>query len=226
MSILLNIDTATERAHVSLSKDGLLLEALWSDSQKEHASFLQTAVLELTKMTGIKLTDTDAVAVTAGPGSYTGLRVGLASAKGLCYALKKPLIALNTLEVLSASSIQVSPSLSESVLFCPMIDARRMEVFTAIYDRHLKIKLAPCAMILDDLSFKKELSGNKILFFGSGSDKWRSICKSLNASFGFVSIIPEAMAKFSHNLYSQKQFTDLAYSEPFYLKEFQTVIKS
>ncbi|HMK04023.1 MAG TPA: tRNA (adenosine(37)-N6)-threonylcarbamoyltransferase complex dimerization subunit type 1 TsaB, partial [Ferruginibacter sp.] len=178
-----------------------------------------------TRSTGIKLTAVDAVAVTAGPGSYTGLRVGLASAKGLCYALKKPLIMVSTLEVLAASAIDLF-TVNDDALLCPMIDARRMEVFTAVYDRHLKKIIEPSAIILDEHTFEKELQVNKIFFFGSGSDKWRSICKHPNATFESVSILPETMSKLSNNFYSRKQFTELAYSEPLYLKEHQTVTKN
>ena len=225
MSIILNIDTSAERAHVSFANDGLILHSIYSESQKEHASFLQSAILELTKITGVKLSDINAVAVTAGPGSYTGLRVAMASAKGLCYALKKPLITMNTLEVLALSAIHLFPDIDESVLLCPMIDARRMEIFTAIYKKDLTIYLAPSALILDEFSFAKGLSENKVLFFGSGSEKWKSICSYTNATFENVSILPEAMSKHSFNLYFRNHFTDLAYSEPIYLKEFQTVIK-
>jgi tRNA threonylcarbamoyladenosine biosynthesis protein TsaB len=223
MSLILNIDTASEKAHVSFAKDGLVLHALYSDSQKEHASFLQTAILQLSKISGIKLSDLDAIAVTGGPGSYTGLRVGMASAKGLCYALNKPFIIMSTLEILTVSALQVSPPAGKSVLFCPMIDARRMEVFTAIYKNDLTPYLPPCAMILNESTFENELSDNKILFFGSGSEKWISVCKHANAVFENVILMPEAMSLSSNKLYCQKLFSDLAYSEPFYLKDFQIV---
>jgi tRNA threonylcarbamoyladenosine biosynthesis protein TsaB len=225
MSLILNIDTASEKAHISFAKDGLVINSLSSESQKEHASFLQTAIQQLTKNTGIFLKDIDAVAVTAGPGSYTGLRVGMASAKGLCYALKKPLITISSLEVLTRSALDLFQNAGESILLCPMIDARRMEVFTAVYQNDLSVYMRPCAMILDELSFERELSKDKILFFGSGSDKWRLICKNENAAFEHVSILPEAMSKQSNLCYAENKFTELAYSEPFYLKEFQTVIK-
>lgn len=224
MSIILNIDTASEKAHVSFAKNGLVLHALNSESQKGHASFLQTAIHQLVKITGILLKDIDAVAVTAGPGSYTGLRVGMASAKGLCYALKKPLITIGTLEVLTISAFQLLREVDETVLFCPMIDARRKEVFTAIYQKDLMVYLPPCAMILDEFSFEKELKMKKILFFGSGSAKWKLICKHTNAGFENVSVLAESMSKRSNTLFLEKKVTDLAYSEPFYLKEFQTVI--
>lgn len=225
MSLILNIDTAAERAHVSFAKDGFVIQTLYSQSQKEHASFLQTAIEQLTKQTDIKLKEIDAVAVTAGPGSYTGLRVGMASAKGLCYALQKPFITLNTLEVLAASAIHLFPNYKNEFLCCPMMDARRMEIFTAIYNSDLKILLTPCAMILDETSFKNELENNKILFFGSGSAKWKSICEHTNAAFENVQILPEALARLSFSLLLKNHFTDLIYSEPTYLKDFQTVNK-
>ncbi len=226
MSLILNIDTASDNAHVSLAKDGLILHSLSNESQKEHAAFLQAGIQQLVKSVDVNLKDVDAVAVTAGPGSYTGLRVGMASAKGLCYALKKPLITIGTLEVLTASALQLFPTDNENLLYCPMMDARRMEVFTAVYKYDLTILLQPCAMILDELSFEKELPDNKIVFFGSGSDKWKLICKHENAIFKTVSILPKSLGKSTNALFLEKKFTELAYSEPLYLKEFQTVIKS
>lgn len=226
MSIILNIDTTSEKAHVSLAENGVVLNCIYSESQKEHAAFLQSGILQLTKVTGIKLTGIDAVALTAGPGSYTGLRVGMASAKGLCFALKKPLITMSTLEVLTLSALHLFPGNNEPALLCPMIDARRMEVFTAIYTGSLSIHLPPAALILDESSFAEDLLKNPILFFGNGSQKWKPVCKSKNARFADVAIQPEAMSKYSDKLCFQRHFTDLAYSEPFYLKEFQTVIKA
>jgi tRNA threonylcarbamoyladenosine biosynthesis protein TsaB len=225
MALFLNIDTASENAHVSVAKDGQVLYSLNNESQKEHASFLQAAIQQLMETAKINFNEVDAVAVTAGPGSYTGLRVGFASAKGLCYALKKPLITIGTLEVLTASALHLFPSAAnEHILFCPMMDARRMEVFTAIYQQDLNMYLQPCAMILDEFSFEKELTTNKIMFFGSGAAKWQKICKNPNALFKDVSILPESLGKLSNNLFLKKNFTDLAYSEPLYLKEFQIVI--
>jgi tRNA threonylcarbamoyladenosine biosynthesis protein TsaB len=226
MSLILNIDTASDNAHVSLAKDGLILHSLSNESQKEHAAFLQAGIQQLAKSVDINLKNIDAVAVTAGPGSYTGLRVGMASAKGLCYALKKPLITIGTLEVLTASALQLFPNANEDTFYCPMMDARRMEVFTAVYKHDLSIKLQPCAMILDEFSFEKDLFKNKIVFFGSGSVKWKLVCKHANAIFETVSILPESMSKSSSTLFLEKKFTELAYSEPIYLKEFQTVIKN
>jgi tRNA threonylcarbamoyladenosine biosynthesis protein TsaB len=225
MSLILNIDTASENAHVSIARDGMILYSLSNESQKDHAGFLQAGIQQLIKEIDINLKDIDAVAVTAGPGSYTGLRVGMASAKGLSYALKKPLITIGTLEVLTASALQLFPTNQKGVLYCPMIDARRMEVFTAIYKHDLIIHLQPCAMILDELCFEKDLLMNQIIFFGNGSNKWKLICKHENAIFKTVSILPKSLSKSTNILFSEKRFTELAYSEPMYLKEFQSVIK-
>lgn len=227
MSLILNIDTATESAHISIAQGGKVLGFYQNDLQKDHASFLQPAIQQLCKDTGIEINNIDAISVTGGPGSYTGLRVGLASAKGLCYALSRPLIMLNTLEVLTASALAGSgdQKAGSSSLFCPMIDARRMEVFTAVYDQWLAVVLPPCAMILDKQSFLDQLENEKIYFFGSGSAKWKAICDHPNAAFLNVSISPESMAVLSARFFLLKRFADPAYSEPFYLKEFQTVTK-
>lgn len=223
MPLILNIDTASEKAHISIARNGQVLQARNNDAQKEHASFLQAAVQDILNVSGINIKEIDAVAVTAGPGSYTGLRVGFASAKGFCYALKKPFITISTLEILTASALEALPA-AANLLYCPMMDARRMEVFTAVYDQNLDIILDPCAMVLNGSSFEKELSNHKIVFFGNGSTKWEQLCKHPNAAFSPVSISPEAFSKRSNILFEEKIFAELAYSEPFYLKEFQSVI--
>jgi tRNA threonylcarbamoyladenosine biosynthesis protein TsaB len=188
MGLILNIDTATQTAQVSFAKDGKVLQSLTNELQKDHASFLQTAIQQLAKNISIALADVDAIAVTAGPGSYTGIRVGMASAKGLCYALSKPLIAINTLKVLTVAAQQELNNAPE-ILFCPMIDARRMEVFTAIYNNTLAEILPPCAIILEERSFLPQLQNNKIVFFGSGAAKWQTLCSHSNASFAAASNI-------------------------------------
>lgn len=223
MSLILNIDTASEKAHVSFANDGKVISVLYSNLQKEHASFVQSAIQQLEKNTGIVLSKIDAVAVTAGPGSYTGLRVGMASAKGICYALQKPLIAINTLEMMAASAILFLKETDNDLLLCPMMDARRMEVFTAIYKQSLQIVLEPCAMILDEMSFKNELLEKEILFFGNGSFKWEKICINKNARFRHIENEPEALSTLSNKYFLKNNFASLAYSEPFYLKEFQFV---
>ena len=227
MSLILNIDTATENAQVSLARDGHVLVLRQNNSQKDHAAFLHTAISELVHEAAIALQELDAVAVTAGPGSYTGLRVSMASAKGICYALKKPLICLSTLELLARSALLhlKGRDLASPTLLCPMIDARRMEVFTAIYNTQLATTLSPCTLILDKNSFEEQLSDNEILFFGSGVEKWNKICDHVHASFIAIFLLPEAMSAFSHEYLTGKRFTDLPSAEPANLKAFQTVIR-
>jgi tRNA threonylcarbamoyladenosine biosynthesis protein TsaB len=219
MGLILNIDTATVTAQVSFAKDGQVLQSLTSTSQKDHAAFVQTAVQQLLTHAAFTLKDIDAVAVTSGPGSYTGLRVGMASAKGFCYALNKPLILINMLQVLTVSVQQKTKQ--PNWLFCPMIDARRMEVFTAIYDYNLNAKMEPSALILAEKSFFTELEKDTIIFFGSGAAKWKAICQNTNALFSNIYDLTAAMANLSYNSQVQNNFANLAYAEPDYLKYFK-----
>jgi tRNA threonylcarbamoyladenosine biosynthesis protein TsaB len=223
MSLILNIDTATEIAQVSIARDGVVLKDAINKDAKEHAAFVQPAIKHIMNMAGIGLSEIDAIAVMAGPGSYTGLRVGMASAKGLCYALNKPLLAINTLESM-AMAVVIAGGLDEKKLLCPMIDARRSEVFTAIYDHSLNILLAPKALILDENSYAVFLDKDPVVFFGNGSDKWKTICKHPNAEFQCVNIDSAPMAFLSYKKFSDKipQFSDPAYLEPLYIKEFYT----
>jgi tRNA threonylcarbamoyladenosine biosynthesis protein TsaB len=225
LPLLLNIDTATEHASICLSHNTDVLMMEKSLNQKDHASFLQPAIKKIFEKSRLELLSLDAIAVTAGPGSYTGLRVGLASAKGLCYALNKPLILLNTLEVMANASINQtnhSPLTTHQFLYCPMIDARRMEVFTAIYDHALNTILKPHAVILDKNSFGKYLEQYQIIFSGSGSQKFKNIIEYPNANFINIHHDATDMINLSVKSFAQQQFADVAYSEPFYIKEFFT----
>ena len=226
MSLILHIDTATENAIVGISRHGQMLHFLQHASQKDHAAFLHIAVQQLLKKAELSLQDLEAVAVTGGPGSYTGLRVGLASAKGFCYALHIPLIVCNTLEILTTSAIYQLSSLSDfnDIKFCPMIDARRMEVFTAVYNSSMVNIIAPKALILEPISFVENLLQWKIIFFGSGATKWKNLCNHPHAIFENISFHPHAMAKFTQEKFLQSIFVEPAYCEPLYLKEFQSVI--
>lgn len=236
MALILNIDTATGTASICLSKDGKALVTLQNESQKDHAAWIQTAVREAMKAAGHALKELQAVAITAGPGSYTGLRVGMASAKGLCYALQIPLITENTLKVMAYAALQqlfpdqlaATPSIrssATSILICPMIDARRMEVFTALYDLDLREILSPAALILESISFNKELENNSILFLGNGSAKWKPVCDHPNARFEEVIYTAVHLAPLAERLFLQENFANLAYEEPVYLKEFYTYMK-
>ena len=224
MPLLLNIDTATENASVCLCNNGNVLAFAESTEQKNHASFVQIAIEQIAANAQITLSQIDAIAVTNGPGSYTGLRVGLSSAKGLCYALQKPLILLHTLEVIATKIIATinnnSTFKDSDFLVCPMIDARRMEVFMALYDKHLNIIIEPAALILSEESFKDELVNNPIFFGGNGSNKLEEILHQQNARFINVSYSATDMIGLSEKAYILNQFANLAYSEPYYLKEF------
>lgn len=223
MSLILNIDTSTGHANVSLSKDGFVLGSVLNNDQKEHASFVQPAIKKIMSLSGHRLQDIDAIAVVSGPGSYTGLRVALASAKGLAYVLHKPLITIGTLHLMAQSALSYSGrQFANFDLVCPMMDARRMEVFTAVFDLTLREVMPPQAMVLKEESFAALLSEHRILFFGSGAGKWKNSMKSTNGLFaaGFDTV--QAMADLSQAFFVDKVFTDLAYSEPSYLKEFHT----
>jgi tRNA threonylcarbamoyladenosine biosynthesis protein TsaB len=228
--MILNIDTATEQASVCLSQDGNVIRTLLNDSQKDHAAWIQVAINTLLQKEGYTMQQIDAVAVTQGPGSYTGLRVGMASAKGICFALQIPLITINTLQVMAFGAINQWLSLTENrkppLCFCPMIDARRMEVFTAVYNEALEEIISPKAMILDELSFQPELHDRSLICFGNGSFKWKNVSRYPNVLFIDEKIdIAKSLAKLASSLYLEKNFANLAYAEPVYLKEFYTYIK-
>ncbi|WP_291908152.1 tRNA (adenosine(37)-N6)-threonylcarbamoyltransferase complex dimerization subunit type 1 TsaB [Chitinophaga sp. CB10] len=219
MALIINIDTATARGSVSLARDGKVIQTLASEEQRDHAATMVLFIEQLLKEQGINPATLDAIAVSAGPGSYTGLRVGVATAKGLCYAWEKPLIAVSTLQMMAQGMLLQQPE--ENVLYCPMLDARRMEVFTAVYNHRLEEVLQPQAMILEEHSFKELLAQHKIVFFGDGSPKWRQLLPAAgNAAFAEYTMNAGDMAPLSEAAYTSKSFADLAYFSPFYLKPF------
>lgn len=224
MPLLLNIDTATEHASVCISNNEHILGLIESTEQKNHASFVQPAIEELLSRQGYTLSQVDAVAATAGPGSYTGLRVGLASAKGICYALQKPLILVNTLEIMAQAVLSYYEKTGEKIpsnaILYPMIDARRMEVFTAIYTSSLEQLKEPYALIIDQHSFDEALSEQPIIFSGSGHEKVKSLISHPSAIFCGVQHNASHLAAKAVKAYLSGHFADLAYSEPLYVKEF------
>lgn len=226
MSLILNIDTALETAFVSIANDGVTIQETFNKEQKDHGAFLQPAIASLLKKANISINELDAVAVVNGPGSYTGLRVGMASAKGICYAIKKPLITVGSLPLLASQAIAENNILKNEIplLFCPMIDARRLEVFTAIYNNDLQIVETPGALVLNEHCFVNFLLKNKILFFGNGDEKWAKICKSDNALHKSIIINTLYMSIFSYKLFCAKNFSDNAYAEPLYIKEFYNTV--
>jgi tRNA threonylcarbamoyladenosine biosynthesis protein TsaB len=234
LALILNIDTSTEIASVSIGKAGQELGKLINTEQKDHASWLHNAILKLTSESSIELKQLQAIAVTAGPGSYTGIRVGMASAKGLAYALSIPLIIENTLKVMAWSMLNsklISPDSSHidpktSLLLAPMIDARRDEVFTAVFAPDLSEIIPPVAIKLDETSYADQLLNRQIGFFGSGSEKWKSINGHRNTQFLKWDYAYFNLAYLSYQSYVGKAFADLAYVSPYYLKEFYTYKKN
>jgi tRNA threonylcarbamoyladenosine biosynthesis protein TsaB len=219
MALILNIDTATEMASISLSERGKSILLLENNEQKEHASWLHTAIAGMLRDTGYRMRDLQAIAVAAGPGSYTGLRVGMAAAKGFCYALGIPMITENTLKIMTLAAIEQAPG---GGLFCPMIDARRMEVFTAVYTGELVELMPPTALIIDENSFSAYLPQRQMSFFGGGSYKCKPLLIATSAAFIEINYHAGYLGILSFLRYLQQEFTDIAYSEPVYTKEFYT----
>ncbi len=215
MSLILNIDTALDAASVCLAKGKEVVQLSFNENQKDHAAWIHSAVAAMLKENNYTITQLEAVAVSIGPGSYTGLRVGLSAAKGLCFALNIPLIAVGTLEIMAYAVREEAAN-----LICPMIDARRMEVFTAIYDKSLTSITPAHALIIDETSFASILSSNKIIFCGNGSKKLQSLIKTPHAEFSGTSHNASHLSVLALNRFRNKEFANLAYAEPLYIKEF------
>lgn len=225
MNYLLNIHTTTENAIVTICDGPKVLSTLANSDPKQHASFLHTAVHQILHANDIKPKDLKAIGVTGGPGSYTGIRVGLASAKGFSYALNIPLIILNTLEVMAFTII--NKIADDNALYCPMIDARRSEVFTAVYDHKLNEIIPPSAMILAESSFQELIAKQKVYFFGSGSHKFKDIKPDLADSQFILNTIDSAsLGILSWNKFQAKEFENVTTSTPFYIKDFYTIKKN
>lgn len=223
MAVILNIDTSTDVCSVALTFDGMVLKHIEDFQGRNHASLLSGFIKECLEYLREKELKLEAVSVSIGPGSYTGLRIGLSEAKGLAYALGLPLIGVGTLKLLTVALMFSGLEFSESTIFIPMIDARRMEVYTAVYDLSLNELLPPQPLILDETSYSEFLSGGKdVVFFGNGSDKAVELFPYANCRFvtGIKPLAVDMMA-LSDLAYSKKEFLNLAYSTPEYLKAFQ-----
>lgn len=219
MEFILNIHTSTETAVVNLCDGKYVLSSMLNTEPKQHAGFLHSAIQNLLEENSVEINQLKAIGVTIGPGSYTGIRVGLATAKGLCYALKIPMITLNTLEVMALTAINMVKN--ADCVYCPMLDARRMEVYTGVYTYYLKEVRAPEAIILNKNSFSEIADRMKMIIFGNGSEKFKNFNPDLNASFIDCDAISDAsFAIMSANKYNEKLFADIAYAEPLYLKDF------
>ena len=219
MPLILSIDTSTKVCSVALHQDGKLLAINELYTEKSHSGMLTTLCENVVKHAHFSLSDLDAIAVAKGPGSYTGLRIGVSTAKGFCFALDKPLIAVNTLE---AMAFQIKDFYDASYLICPMIDARRMEVYCQILDSEMNTVSKTEAKIIDEESFAELLAKNKIVFIGDGAVKCQEKITHPNAIFPTTEITPTAktIGILATNFYTKSLFENVVTFEPFYLKEF------
>ena len=233
MERLILIETSTALCSAALAEDGIITSYRESSAPKAHASLTAVFIQEMLAEKGLTIADCDAVCVSMGPGSYTGLRVGVSTAKGLCFGSGKPLIAVGTLDTLVAQAPSVIPSEVEGSAFryiIPMIDARRMEVYSAVFevagqagnDVRQITETAPA--IIDETSFADYLEQGKCLFIGDGAGKCADVIKHPNATFVQCWPNAAAMLKPATQAYKEKRFEDVAYFEPFYLKEFVATV--
>lgn len=222
MANIINIETSTSVCSASLSSEGQVLNHHENYDGKTHATLLSAYVQDALQYARTRQIGIDAVAVSIGPGSYTGLRIGLSEAKGLAFGLNVPLIGINTLQLLAVTVMFHHFFEEEDILYVPMIDARRMEVYTAVYNPALEAIVEPQAMIIDEHSFSDLLEGHHLIFCGNGSDKVKEVIKHPNAKFiSGVKPVALEMTALAERHWRNKEFIDVAYSTPLYLKEFQ-----
>ena len=217
MSYLLGIETSTTNCSISLSKNASII-AIKEDNESgySHAEKLHVFIDDLLKENQLVPQNLDAIVISKGPGSYTGLRIGVSTAKGLCYALNIPLIAVDTLNSLTHQITK-----NEEAYIIPMLDARRMEVYTAVYNTDFTAVEATQALILDKNSYQKYLNDKACWFLGNGVSKFQEICSHPNANF-LPNAIPSAkeLAEIGYQKFTKEEFEDVAYFEPYYLKDF------
>ncbi|MBO5850072.1 MAG: tRNA (adenosine(37)-N6)-threonylcarbamoyltransferase complex dimerization subunit type 1 TsaB [Paludibacteraceae bacterium] len=221
MAVILQIETSTTVCSAALSQNSSCIMERTELGGLSHATMLPRFLQEIVSFLTKENLKVDAVSVSCGPGSYTGLRIGVSSAKGLCYGWNVPLIAVDTLAVLCEGLIETGMTLGEDDLLCPMIDARRMEVYTAFYNKHLERVVPISAEIVSEDSFSDILASHKVYFFGDGAEKCRNVLTHQNAIF-VPNVVPFAknMTRLSATFFAQEKFQDVAYFEPFYLKDF------
>ena len=227
MSLILCIETGTDICSVGIARDGELMSLRESDQGRDHAKQVAVFVDELLRETGVKPDELDAVAVGMGPGSYTGLRIGVSFAKGLCYGLNIPLLAVGSLEALTdvaikdyeAGIIQVEGW--DEALLCPMVDARRMEVYTQIFNSRCEAQSEVSAEIITEDSFSQWRSKGKLVIFGNGAAK----CQEMLPDAIYIDVAPSArgLTRIAHQLFEAGKKVDIAYFEPFYLKDFVVI---
>ena len=224
MALILGIETATTICSVALVKDGNTMAIRESGGNREHSAALTGYIAEVFAEAGLTYGQIDAVAVSMGPGSYTGLRIGVSSAKGLCYATDKPFIAIDTLKSLAWQALQklkAENTQLDNVLLCPMLDARRMEVYAEVLDRSLKVVRPIQADIVDAETYKEYLDGHHVYFFGNGAAKCMETINHPHAHLvEGIEPLAKNMAPLAEKRFVEGKFEDVAYFVPFYLKDF------
>ena len=220
--IILHIETSTNICSIAISENGQCIFTKSDSEGMNHAALLSVFIAEAMEFLKSVSKNPDAVAVSSGPGSYTGLRIGVSTAKGLCYGLDIPLIAVSTLEILTANALLTAEA-ATNTLFCPMIDARRMEVYAAFYNQEGIIQREISADIIDENSYSAILENHSVYFFGNGAEKCKTTLTHPNAKFiDGMYPLAQNMIALAEKAYAEKKFVDVAYFEPFYLKEFYT----
>ncbi|MFP4447588.1 MAG: tRNA (adenosine(37)-N6)-threonylcarbamoyltransferase complex dimerization subunit type 1 TsaB [Bacteroidales bacterium] len=227
MALILNIETTAEVCSVVLSKDGEVLQHREDREGRSHAKQLSVFIKEIMEEVSIVASDLDAVSISEGPGSYTGLRIGVSTAKGLCYGASLFLISVPTLQALTQGLLnqkhQIKGSIKDDDILVPMIDARRMEVYTAMFNSRNEYLKEAEPVILDENSFKDILEKQRVIFFGNGAEKAKKVIHHQNACFvNSVDFSALHMISLSEQKFKNRIFEDIAYFEPFYLKDFQT----
>lgn len=219
MAKILQIETATQTCSVALAVDGETIALKEETARNIHAGSLTLFIEDVMQQASLRYRDLDAIAVSKGPGSYTGLRIGISTVKGLCFALDKPLIAINTLTMMANGFLLDNQGYSG--LVCPMIDARRMEVFTALFNEQLEALAPVTAKIIDADSFATELAAHQITFLGDGALKCSEVLAHPNSVFSTTNYNSAAhLTQLALKAYQQLEFEDVAYFEPYYLKDF------
>ncbi|PIE86115.1 MAG: tRNA (adenosine(37)-N6)-threonylcarbamoyltransferase complex dimerization subunit type 1 TsaB [Bacteroidia bacterium] len=224
MALILNIETSTSVCSVSIGNGGKLTDFEEAEGQKTHASQLTVFIDKLLKRNRLKIQDFDALAVSKGPGSYTGLRIGVSTVKGIAYAANLPVLAINTLDAMVSGFVKTALQMkweTKNHIICPLLDARRMEVYACMRDFQMNEIMETQAIVIDENTFSKLLQQKKIYFVGNATEKVSTVLQHKNAIF-ISDFLPSAkhLVGISETAFMNKQFVDVAYFEPFYLKDF------
>jgi tRNA threonylcarbamoyladenosine biosynthesis protein TsaB len=224
MALILNIETSTQVCSVNIAKDGVKVAGMETHEQNAHSKVLTVYIEQLLKSSGIGIKEMNAISVSKGPGSYTGLRIGVSCAKGIAFGAGIPMLSVNTLQHMAWGARQMI-GLAEDYILAPVIDARRMEVYNQLFDMHLNPVSDIRAMIIDAGSFDDILKKNSLYIFGDGAEKCKPLLDHTGICF-LDHVYPSAdyMIPFSEDAYKTGKFEDVAYFEPFYLKDFVATI--